>query len=178
MAPKTRAIASILVIACAVPILAHAQGAPGYSPLFPGGPLGGPPPPPSAPTLPPPFLAALRAADLTPTQQNQMRMIMDSGRQQSDAEMRQLHSIHQQIADKLLGTAPVSEADLAPLAQQATLVDQQVQQQWLKTALRVRALLTPDQLTRMNAFHHQVTAINAQIEALMAHGPIKVIPDR
>lgn len=137
----------------------------------------GPPPPPSVPTLPPPFLVALRAANLTPAQQDKMRQIMDSGREQSDAAMRQLHSIHQQITDKLLGTAPVSEADLAPLAQQAAQVDQQVQQQWLQAALQVRAMMTPDQLTRINAFHRQVTAINAQIEALM-HGPMKGMPGR
>lgn len=133
------------------------------------------PPPPSAPMLPPPFMAALRAADLTPAQQDKMRQILDSGREQTDASTRQLHAIHQQIADKLLGTAPVSEADLAPLAQRASQVDQEMQQQWLMTALRVRAMLTPDQLTRMNAFQHQVTAINAQIEALM-HGPVPGTP--
>ena len=169
MALKIRAIVPILVIASAVPILAHAQGAPGYSPVI--GPMAGPPgtPPPGL-ALPPPFMAALRAADLTPAQQDKLRQIMDSGRDQSDGAMRQLHSIHEQMADKLLGTAPITEADLAPLAQQASQVDQQVQQQWLQTALRVRAILTPDQLTRMNSFHRQVTAINAQIEALM-HSP-------
>jgi len=177
MAPKIRAIAPILVIACAVPILAHAQGGPGYPPMIAGGQLGNPPMMPSAPTLPPPFMAALRAADLTPSQQDKMRQIMDSGREQTDADMRQLHAIHEKIADKLLGTAPVNETDLAPLTQQASQVDQQVQQEWLKTALRVRAILTPDQLTRMNAFHRQVTAINAQIEALM-HGPMRGMQGR
>ena len=175
MAPKIRTIVPILVIACTVPILAHAQSGPGYAPIPAGPMMMNPPPPPAAPTLPPPFMAALRAADLTPAQQDKMRQIMDSGRDQSDAAMAQLHTIHQQIADKLLGTAPVSEADLAPLSQRALQVDQQVQQQWLRTALRVRAILTPDQLSRMNSFHRQVTAINAQIEALM-HGPTRGIP--
>jgi len=44
------------------------------------------------------------------------------------------------------------------------------------TALRVRALLTPEQLIKMSQFHQQVVAINAQIEKLM-QGPVQqVVP--
>ena len=69
-------------------------------------------------------------------------------------------------------------ADLAPFAQRAGRIDQQMQQQWVSTALRVRALLTPEQLTKMNQFHQQVVAINAQIEKLM-QGPVpRVVPKR
>jgi hypothetical protein len=120
-------------------------------------------------------MAALRAAELTPAQQEKMRQIMDSERNQSEAAIGRLHIIHEQISDKLLGTKAVSEAELASLAQQANEVNEQMQQQWLRTAIRIRSILTPDQLSRMNAFHHQVTAINAQIEALM-QSPMRGMP--
>ena len=81
--------------------------------------------------------------------------------------MNQLHSIHRQIADKLLSPGAVTEADLAPLATQAAQVDERIQQQWLNTALRIRGILTPEQLSKMNTFNRQMSAIRGQIEALM-----------
>jgi Spy/CpxP family protein refolding chaperone len=121
-------------------------------------------------------MAALRAIQLTPDQQSKLRQIMDSERSQSEAAMSHLHSIHEQITNKLLGTGRVSEAELAPLSRQANEIDRQVQERSLNTALRVRAFLTPEQLATMNQFHQQVTSINAQIEKLMHGTPLNTPP--
>lgn len=122
------------------------------------------------PVLPPPFTMALRTANLTADQQAKMSQILDSDRTNSMAAMRQLHSIHEQIASKLLSTGSVSEADLNPLAKQAAEIDQEMQQRALTTALRIRAILTPDQIARMSQFRAQMISINAQIQKLM-HAP-------
>ena len=170
MVAKKLLLLWVLVFACGFPVTCRAQGGPGF-------PTGSSTPS-AGPVLPPPFMMALRVVDLTPEQQNKMNQIMASGREQSEEPMKELRSIHEQIANMLLGTGPVSEADLAPFAQRAGRIDQQMQEQWVSTALRVRALLTPEQLTKMNQFHQQVVAINAQIEKLM-QGPMpRVVPKR
>lgn len=170
MVAKKLLLLSVFVFACGFPVMCRAQGAPGFS--------AAPATAASGPSLPPPFMMALRVVDLTPAQQNKMNQIMASGREQSEEPIKELRSIHEQIANMLLGTGPVSEADLAPFAQRAGRIDQQMQQQWLITALRVRALLTPEQLTKMNQFHQQVVAINAQIEKLMQGPSPRVVPKR
>ena len=170
MVVKKLLLVWVFVFACGLPVVCRAQGAPGF-----------PTPPATAASglsLPPPFLMALRVVDLTPAQQNKMNQLMASGREQSEEPIKELRSIHEQIANMLLGTGPVSEADLASFAQRAGRIDQQMQQQWLTTALRVRALLTPEQLTKMNQFHQQVVAINAQIEKLMQGPSPRMVPKR
>jgi protein CpxP len=164
----------ILVLACAIPILSAAQpGAdrPGPLPGPAGAPPGLPPGPggrrPGPPPLPPPFMIALRAANLTREQQNKLHEIIDASRSETELTMRQLHSLHQQIADKLLSPGVVTETDLEPLAQQAAQVDQRMQLQWLRTALSIRAILTADQIMQMHKFNQQMIAINGQIESLM-----------
>ena len=126
--------------------------------------MGGPAP------LPPPFMMALRAAVLTSDQQTKLRSILDSSRSETDPAMEQLHALHEQIANKLLGPGAVTEAEVAPMLLQAGQLDQQIQKQSLSTALKIRAILTPAQLERMNKFNQQMSQIHEQIEKLM-HGP-------
>src|ERR1035437_6435045 len=75
----------------------------------PGGRRGGPPP------IPPPLMMALRAANLTADQKKQVHDIMESSRTSTASQMEQMHSIRDQIADKLLSSGSVSASALAPL---------------------------------------------------------------
>ena len=177
MSVKKLLVMAILIMVCSIPLTARAQS--GFPRMGPGGPMAGPPPggppnigpmgPPGPPTLPPPFMMALRSTKLTAQQEEKLRQILDSDRATSIVTMKQLHSIHEQIATKLLSTGPVTDADLAPLSKQAAQIDEQMQQQGINTALHIRAILTPEQLSKMSDFHTQMTSINAQIRKLL-HG--------
>jgi Spy/CpxP family protein refolding chaperone len=134
----------------------------------PGGPMGGPPP------VPPPLMMALRGAALTPTQQKQIHDIMDSSRTSSEPQMQQLHSIRDQIADKLLSSGSVSASDLAPLLAQQTAIQQQLDNQMISTAIQIRGVLTPDQLNRVASVHEKLKAIHTQIDSIL--GPLPDAP--
>src|SRR5689334_2799614 len=66
-----------------------------------------------------PFMMLLRSADLTPAQQQQVQLILNSNKAQMQALHEQLRSIHEQFAAKLLGQGSVTAADLKPLLDQA-----------------------------------------------------------
>lgn len=119
--------------------------------------------------LPPPFMMGLRAANLTSDQQTQVDRILGASHLQVEPLFRKLHAIHEQIATKLLGAGPVSAADLKPLTQQAGQIHQQIRDQEIDTALKIRAILKPDQLARVAALNEKLRALHEQIEGLM-HG--------
>src|SRR5215469_11931331 len=70
---------------------------------------GGPPMP---PPIIPPIMMGLQAAHLTADQQSQMSRIMQSNHAQIAPLIEQLHSIHEQIANKLLAPGTVIANDL------------------------------------------------------------------
>ncbi len=147
------------MLALVLPTIAVAQ----MPPPMPRGGIGGPP----APPLVPPFMLALRSANLTSEQQTKLREILDSSRPESESMLKELHSIHQQIADKLLSSGTVTESDLAPLTRRAGQLEEKMQQQSIATALKIRAILTPEQLAKMSTFNQRMSSIHSQIEALM-----------
>ncbi len=127
----------------------------------PGGPMGGPPP------LPPPLMMALRAANLTADQKKQVHDIMESSRTSTASQMEQMHSIRDQIADKLLSSGSVSASDLAPLLAQQAALQQQLDAQMISTAIQVRGVLTSDQLSKVADAHTKLKQIHSQIDAIL-----------
>ncbi|MHB8420830.1 MAG: periplasmic heavy metal sensor [Myxococcales bacterium] len=109
----------------------------------------------------------LRAANLTPDQRNEVHDIMKSCHPQIRQLHEQMRALHEQIADKLTGAAPVTLADLAPLQQQLESLRSQMEQQHLKTALQIRALLTPAQLAQVASMHQKVRALHQQERELL-----------
>ncbi|HVN88415.1 MAG TPA: periplasmic heavy metal sensor [Candidatus Binataceae bacterium] len=119
-----------------------------------------------------PMMMLLRNVNLTADQQAQVHKIMDANFTEARPLMKQLHSIHEQIADKLMGSGNVSEADLTPLQTQENQVRQQLDQQMMATALKIRGVLTPAQLAKASELHTKMKALHAQMEALMGEdGP-------
>jgi Spy/CpxP family protein refolding chaperone len=145
--------AIMLVIICAAPGVGVAQA---FEHL---GHDGGP--------LPMPLMMALKQANLTSDQQTQVHQIMAANFTQAQPLLQQLHTVHDQIADKLLSTGPVSAADIAPLQNQESQIHQQLDQQMLASALQIRALLTPEQLARVADLHTKLKALREQIHALV-----------
>jgi protein CpxP len=123
--------------------------------------------PPLPPMIVPPLMMGLQAAHLSAEQRKQMGQIMQSNASQTAPLVEQLRSVHEQIADKLLAPGTVTAADLAPLESQATQLDGEIQQQSLNASIRIRGILTPDQVVRMAQFHKKMAALQAQMRDLM-----------
>jgi Spy/CpxP family protein refolding chaperone len=117
--------------------------------------------------IPPPLMMALRAANLSAAQQTQVHDILDSSRKSTMPLMQQMHSIHEQIADKLLSTGSVSAADFAPLLTQQSQLQQQLDNQMVSTGIQIRGVLTPDQLTKVSAANEKLKQIHSQIESIL-----------
>jgi hypothetical protein len=129
---------------------------------------GGPSPMPGMPPMIiPPLMMGLRAAHLSDGQRKQIGKIMQSNAARTAPLVQQLHSLHEQIADKLLAPGTVSATDLTPLETQAAKIDSQIQQQALDASLQIRAILAPDQLARMSSFHKKMAALQAQMKNIM-----------
>ena len=134
-----------------------------------GGPLGGMMSGP--PSVPPPLMMALRAAAPNFDQQKQINDIMDSSRKSSAPLMDQMHSIREQIADKLLSSGSVSAADMAPLLTQQEQIQQKLDAQMVSTAIQIRGVLTSDQLSRVSATNDKLKQIHSQIESILGPPP-------
>lgn len=133
--------------------------------------------PPLPPMIIPPLLMGMQAAHLTADQQNQVNQILQSNRSQTASLIQQLQSVHEQIADKLLASGTVSVSDLTPLENQAAQLDAQIQQQTLNASVQIRAILTPDQVTRMAQFHQKMAALQAQMKSLMSEASQQPTPE-
>ena len=121
--------------------------------------------------LPLPLMLVLRQVNLTPAQQSKLHQIMETSSSQALPLMKQLHAIHEQIADKLLSTDALSATDITPLQQQETAIHQSLDQKMLATALQIRGLLTPEQLAKAADLHKRLKAAMAQIDAIMGGEP-------
>jgi protein CpxP len=116
---------------------------------------------------PPPFMMLLRSANLSADQQKQVRQILESDRATAHSNFEKLHSIHEQIAEKLLSPGSVTASDLAPLQQQAEKIQQQMDEQRLQTALKIRALLSADQLKKVAQTHQKMKSLFEQMSSIM-----------
>ena len=153
MVLKKFVLAVCFATACALPVAAFAQpfahGCGGGG----GGPM--------------PMMMLLRHVNLTADQQTQVHKIMDASFSDARPMMKQLRSIHEQIADKLMAPGTVNASDLTPLQTQESQIRQQLDQQMVAAALKIRAVLTPAQLAKAGEMHSKMKALHSQMEALM-----------
>jgi Spy/CpxP family protein refolding chaperone len=123
--------------------------------------------------MPMPLMMIIKQLNLTREQQAKVHEIMGSSFTEAQPLMKQLRDIHEQVADKLMSPGAVSSSDLEPLQQQENQIQQQLDQQMLSSALQIRALLTPAQLTRAAGLHSKLKSLRQQMDALMGdHGPV------
>jgi Spy/CpxP family protein refolding chaperone len=109
----------------------------------------------------------LTQADLTPQQQEQVRTIMDSDHQTLRTLFTQLQAANDQLADKLFAPGAVQPADLAPQVQRITELRQQLMEQGIKTALAIRAVLTPQQLAKVSQIKDRLEKLQAEMRSLL-----------
>jgi Spy/CpxP family protein refolding chaperone len=150
----------LIVVLSATPAVALAQ------PVMIGG--GGP--------MPMPLMMMLKQLNLTPDQQTKVHEIMASNFAEAKPLMKQLGDIHEQIADKLMSSGPVSSSDIEPLQQQENQIHQELDEQMLSTALQIRGLLTPEQLIKASDLHKKLKSLRQQTDALMGdNGPVMIM---
>jgi Spy/CpxP family protein refolding chaperone len=109
------------------------------------------------------FLYSLK---LTDAQKQQVHQIVEAARAQAKPVMTQMHTLHEQIITQLL-TAGSTEADIQALVQQEEQLRNQLDSARVTTALQIRGLLTPDQLTQASTLHQKLSALHEQEHAVM-----------
>lgn len=117
-----------------------------------------------------PFLMLLSSANLTPAQQQQVQLILNSNKAQMDSVQAQLQSIHEQFAAKLLGQGSVSSSDLKPLVDQAARAEAALTENMANTAVAVRNVLTAEQVKKLADMHRKLRSLHNQIRGLMGSG--------
>jgi Spy/CpxP family protein refolding chaperone len=82
---------------------------------------------------------------------------------------KQLRSLHEKISDKLLSPGPVSSSDLKPLVDKASHLEATLNENMTDTALSIRNVLTPAQITKLAEVHAKLNGIHKQLQGLMGH---------
>ncbi len=117
--------------------------------------------------MPMPMMMLLRHANLTAAQDKQVHQLMEDSFTQCRPLMKQLRTLHEQMADKLLNPGKLSASDFTTMQTQENNLRNQLDAQMLATALKIRGLLTPDQLSKVADLHTKLKALHAQAEALL-----------
>jgi Spy/CpxP family protein refolding chaperone len=116
----------------------------------------------------PPFPLFLRAAHLTPDQDKQVQKILGDSRVAFDKLSKQMRTARDQMADKLLSAGPLSASDLTAETTQINQAQQQLLAGEVSLAMKIRAVLKPDQLQKIASFHQQMKSLHDQMHALIA----------
>ncbi|HZP44777.1 MAG TPA: periplasmic heavy metal sensor [Candidatus Binataceae bacterium] len=116
-----------------------------------------------------PMMMLLHHVNLTADQQSQIQQIMQANWQQSKPLVQQLRSIHEQMANELLSSGTVTAANFTTLQNQEEQVRQQLDANMLNTALKVRGVLTSDQLAQAATLHSKLVSLHQQMEALLGN---------
>ena len=117
------------------------------------------------------YLGFLQGVTLSDAQQTRMHDITHASWQQLKPQMQQLRALREQIGGDLASTAAVSAPQLVALQQQAQTLQNQLDQAKLATAIQVRALLTPEQLSQAATVHAQLAALHQQEHAVLSQTP-------
>ncbi|HTT96851.1 MAG TPA: Spy/CpxP family protein refolding chaperone [Rhizomicrobium sp.] len=116
------------------------------------------------------FLMLLKSANLTAAQEAQVHLIMSNNRAQMQAMRQQLMTLHEKISDKLLGTGSVTAADLKPLVDKASHLEAALNENMTETAISIRNVLTPAQVSKLAETHAKLESIHKQIKGIMGPG--------
>lgn len=114
-----------------------------------------------------PFLMLLKSANLTAEQQSQVRLILNSNKTEMMSLHKQLMGLHEQIAAKLLSPGAVTSADLKPLVQQVSRIEEKLNQSMADTAVSIRNVLTPAQVSKLAEVHNKLHKLHTEIQGIM-----------
>jgi Spy/CpxP family protein refolding chaperone len=108
----------------------------------------------------------LRGINLTPEQKTQVHDIIASHRSTFQETFNKLHTVHKDMADKLVAPGELQESDLLPQRQQIANLRNQLTQEGLKVMLEIRRVLTPEQLAKAAQLKQRMEALRAEMRSL------------
>jgi len=117
----------------------------------------------------PPMAMFFKAANLTPDQQTKVRKIFEDNRATFKDLAQQMRTAREGMVDKLLAPGQVTDADLTKQSQEVAQIQQKMMEQHLKVALAVRAVMTPEQLQKVQKvvqLHRQMQDLHRQMRDL------------
>jgi Spy/CpxP family protein refolding chaperone len=117
----------------------------------------------------PPMAMFFKAANLTPDQQTKVRKIFEDNRATFKDLSEQMRTAREGMVDKLLAPGQVSDVDLTKQSQEVAQIQQKMMEQHLKVALAVRAVMTPEQLQKVQKvvqLHRQMQDLHRQMRDL------------
>ena len=112
----------------------------------------------------------LRSANLTPEQDVKVREILAARRAASRTLVEQLRRAQEELADKLFAPGALKESDLQPQLQQIAQLREQLLREGTRVALEVRALLTPEQLSRAGQTKDRMRQLQEEMRQLWQSG--------
>ncbi len=113
----------------------------------------------------PPMMLPLifRSADLPPEQREKVKQIMKTDRAALHDLFRQLETANSQLADRLFAGGNVQPADLTTQVSHITDLRRQLMERGVKTALAIRAVLTPEQLSKVTALKARMDKVRSEM---------------
>ncbi len=112
----------------------------------------------------------IRAAGLSADQQAKVRTILGSHRAAMRPVITQLRQSQQELGAKLLAPGQVQVSDLQPQLLRISQLRDQLAQDSAQAALEVRAVLTPDQLTKVTQTKERLRQLREEMRQLMQPG--------
>ena len=115
------------------------------------------------------LMAMLKIAELSPNQWAQVKPLLKSTHATVRPLEVQVKTLHEQLTDKLAGTAAIQLSDLDGLRQQIRTLQQKIDDQALGLVIQIRGLLSSEQLQKIATTHSQLASLRSQIQGL-THG--------
>jgi Spy/CpxP family protein refolding chaperone len=109
----------------------------------------------------------LHALDLSADQQQKVQNILTVRRTSLAPLVANERAARQALADKLLGTGPVTPQDLDALVQQESQARTALMRERLAAALEVRNILTPEQVQKAATIRARMKDLHAQMRQLL-----------
>jgi len=137
----------------------------GYGPGGPGGCMMGGSPMGMGPGRMLPVL--LHNADLTPEQRSKVRDIMRSHGATFRKVFGELRAAHEALGEKMFAAGPLSEAEVREQLGKTSALRQKLTEEGAKVMLEVRAVLTPEQLAKMDKTRKRLEELRKEMAELL-----------
>lgn len=108
----------------------------------------------------------LNALNLTPEQKAQIEVSKEAFRQAQKAYLNELIALRKDVADKLFGSNPVREPDVAAQITKMANLREKILREGFRIALDVRNVLRPDQLAKAATIRQQLQGIQSEVRGL------------
>jgi len=108
----------------------------------------------------------LNALNLTPDQVTKIEVHKKALTEANKAFVTEVTALRKEVADKLYGPNPVTEADVARQITKIADLREKILREGFRIALEVRHVLRPDQLAKAAAIRQQLLEIQGEVRGL------------